>query len=397
MTIYRWMLFFLFLLSACQTTEESKKGGEPSNARPLELASIDFSKEQLLTLADQYLGQAPVPITQFFCERSAGGRHDFYSEGDYWWPNPEDPDGPYIRKDGKTNPENFVSHRKAMRNLNEWVSSLVAAYKITGDEKYANHALRHLRAFFLDPATLMNPNLLYAQAIKGRVTGRGIGLIDTIHFIEVAKAIEELVSLGFLKEAEENALKAWFEEFLIWMNTHPYGLAEKVHGNNHSTWWAAQVATFAHLTERTDYLDTARQQLPKLLAIQMAKDGSFPEELERTKPYNYTLFNLEGYAVLCQIASSKEFDLWHYEGPNGSLGKAWQFMKPYLVDKSSWIKAPDVQHFDELPIQSPGMLFAALAYKDQELFDTWQELSPERKSEEINRTYPISQFLLWVD
>ena len=97
----------------------------------------------------------PVPITNSICERSAGGIHDFYSEGDYWWPNPDDPDGPYIRRDGKTNPENFTAHRKAMRNLNQWVSALVAAYKVSGEEKYAAHALKHLNAFFLDPETLM--------------------------------------------------------------------------------------------------------------------------------------------------------------------------------------------------------------------------------------------------
>ena len=46
-------------------------------------------------------------------------------------------------------------------------------------ERYVRHALLHLRGWFLDPAMLMNPSLLYAQAISGRFTGRGIGIIDT--------------------------------------------------------------------------------------------------------------------------------------------------------------------------------------------------------------------------
>jgi hypothetical protein len=48
---------------------------------------------------------------------------------------------------------------------------------------------KHCKAWFVDKETLMNPSLLYAQAIKGRFTGRGIGVIDTIQLMEVAQAL----------------------------------------------------------------------------------------------------------------------------------------------------------------------------------------------------------------
>ena len=396
-------LSFLLLAVACNqndnTTNSSKEKGENQrnevSVSPSDL--FNSNEPNVVTFANEYLMQAPVPITKFSSPRSAGGIHDFYSEGDYWWQNPEDPDGPYIRKDGQSNPNNFVEHRKAMRNLNQWVSALVAAYQITKDEKYAAHALKHLDAFFLNENTLMNPSLLYAQAIKGKVTGRGIGIIDTIHLIEIAKAIEKLAALGYLKGEQLTGLKNWFNEYAEWLNTHPFGLAEKDHGNNHSTWWAAQVAAFAHLAEREDLMKIAREQFKKLLAEQMAADGSFPDELSRTKPYNYTLFNLEGYAVLCQIASTEKENLWNFKSQNGRFEKALNFMVPYMKDKSKWIKPPDVQYFDELPIQSPALLFAAKAYQNDDFFDTWKSLNPERKSEEIIRNYPIWQPILWVE
>ncbi|MEM9888384.1 MAG: alginate lyase family protein [Bacteroidota bacterium] len=390
---YKFILVsFLLLISSCNSIENSTTDEKQQEYTALE----DQEQASLIALANQYLKQAAVPITKFKSERSAGGLHDFYSEGDYWWPNPDDSDGPYIRKDGQSNPDNFTAHRKAMRELNIWVGTLVAAYKVTGNPKYATHALQHLRAFFLDPETLMNPNLLYAQAIKGRVTGRGIGIIDTIHLIEIARAIKYL-SAGFLSEEDEAGLKKWFEDYATWMNTHEYGLDEKDHGNNHSTWWAAQMAAFADLTGRDDLMEVARQQFKKLLPEQMAADGSFPDELSRTKPYNYSLFNLEAYAVLCQLAATPTDNLWEYESEKGSFQKAWTFMVPYMQDKSTWIKAPDVQHFEELPIQSPGLLFAALAYQNEDFLQTWKALSPERQSEEIKRTFPIYQPILWVD
>ncbi|MEO0340031.1 MAG: alginate lyase family protein, partial [Bacteroidota bacterium] len=168
------------------------------------MLSIVFDKETIIQQAEQYLNQPPVPVTNFRAERSEGGPNDFYSEGDYWWPSPEDPDGPYIRRDGQSNPDNFNAHREAMWDLSRWVAALVAAYKVTQEEAYADQALLHLSAWFINQDTRMNPSLLYAQAIKGRVTGRGIGIIDTIHLIEVAQSIRVLHQMGYLSEEDWN-------------------------------------------------------------------------------------------------------------------------------------------------------------------------------------------------
>src|SRR3954465_14984311 len=142
---------------------------------------IALERTRVLAAADHYLTEAPATVTAVRASRSAGGRHDFYSEGDYWWPNPKDTAGPYTRRDGETNPDNFVAHRDAMRRLSQIVPTLTAAYSLTHDRRYAARAVDHLRAWFVTESTRMNPNLLYGQAIKGVSTGRGIGIIDTIH------------------------------------------------------------------------------------------------------------------------------------------------------------------------------------------------------------------------
>ena len=102
------------------------------------------------------------------------------------------PDGPYVQRDGESNPENFEGHRRALRRLSLQVPALAAAFRLTGDPRYALHAGRHLRAWFVDETTRMSPHLRYAQAIRGRVSGRGVGIIDTLHLVEVARAIEAL-------------------------------------------------------------------------------------------------------------------------------------------------------------------------------------------------------------
>ncbi len=86
------------------------------------------------------------------------------------------------------------------------VPALVAAWKLTGDRRYANHAAKHLKAWFINEQTKMNPNLQYAQAIHGRFTGRGIGIIDTTHLVELAQAIEVLKDSGSLNMTELGGL-----------------------------------------------------------------------------------------------------------------------------------------------------------------------------------------------
>ena len=197
----------------------------------VDVASID--RASILISADQYLKEPPVTVTAFSSPRSTGGVHEYFSEGDYWWPDPKNPEGPYVQRDGMTNPDNFNKHREAMRSFCDIVSALTAAYKITGDEKYAAHAIRHLKAWCVDDATKMYPHLKYAQAIKGRFTGRGTGIIDTIHLIEAARAAEALAGSTSFKEGEEAAIKQWFAEYLQWLATHQYGIDERDAKNNH--------------------------------------------------------------------------------------------------------------------------------------------------------------------
>ncbi|RZM21820.1 MAG: hypothetical protein EOO88_31290 [Pedobacter sp.] len=101
-------------------------------------------KKQILAEAAWALLQKPVTVTAASSSRSAGGKHDFFSEADYFWPDPKNPDGAYINRDGLTNPDNFLEHRKAMVRFSKIIGALASAYKVTGDEKYVKHAVLHL-------------------------------------------------------------------------------------------------------------------------------------------------------------------------------------------------------------------------------------------------------------
>lgn len=362
---------------------------------------MKLDHDRILLAANTYLKQHPITVTAYTSPRSEGGLHDYFSEGDYWWPNSKDPGGPYIRRDGFSNPANFNAHREALIRLSIQMPALVAAYLITRDRRYAYHAALHLRAWFLDPPTSMNPSLTYAQAISGITSGRGIGVIDTIHLIEVTRAARHLESAGILSGAEASGLKMWFAQYLNWMQTSKNGKEEEAARNNHGSCWVAQAAAFAAFTNDAAVLALCREKFKtELLPTQLGPDGSFPLELARTKPYNYSLFNLDILAIICRIASegsTSSEDLWQFKAPHGQrFKKAVEFMFPYIKDKKSWPYRQDVEYFDDLPNRQPSLLFAGLAYQEPKYISLWQTLRPDPKTPEILRNFPVRQPLLWL-
>lgn len=364
-----------------------------------DVAQIDH--DRILSAANGYLAQTPVTVTAYRSPRSHGGKHDYFSEGDYWWPDPKNPGGPYIRRDGFSNPANFNSDREALIRLSLQVPALTAAWLITREMRYARHAALHLRAWFLDPATRMNPSLTYAQAIYGITPGRGIGIIDTLHLIEVTRAARHLERAGVFMSAEVNRLKDWFTEYLDWMQSSKNGKEEEAAKNNHGTCWVAQATAFAAFTGNREAMDLCRNRFKDaLLPTQLAPNGSFPLELARTKPYSYSLFNLDVLAIVCQIASSEDKsddDLWQFQLPDGDrYKKAVDFMYPYIKDKSQWPYKPDVEYFDDLPNRQPSLLFAGLAYREPKYIALWRTLRPDPKTAEIIRSFPVRQPLLWI-
>lgn len=380
--------FLAFLLCLLASTALWAAGGKPTSAL----------KKNILEQAGQNLVAEPQTVTSFRATRSAGTIHDFYSEGDYWWPDPKNPDGPYIRRDGETNPDNFVAHRHAMIRFSTIVANLTSAYLITGDHRYVEGVMKHVRAWFVQPDTRMNPSLLYAQAIKGRVTGRGIGIIDTIHLMEVTQSLLRLEERGALSEADLRDTKQWFRDYIAWLSTHPYGIDEMKAKNNHGTCWAMQVAAFARFVGNQEMLHFCRRQFKQVFMVsQMAEDGSFPQELARTKPYGYSLFNLDAMAVLCQILSTPEDNLWTYTTADGKcMRKAVDYMYPYVDDKEKWPFRKDVMYWDEWPVAQPAYLFAWKAFGDKKYYKVWEKYNHFPTNEEVIRNLPIRNPLIWL-
>jgi Alginate lyase len=136
-----------------------------------------------------------------------------------------------------------------------------------------------------------------------------------------------------------------------------------------------------------------------LLPTQMAPDGSFPQEIARTKPYGYSLFNLDAMATICQILDDRSRErLWTFELPDGrGMRKALAFMTPFIEDKRRWTHPRDVQYHDEWPMRHPSLLFAGLALDQRGYVGLWSKLKADSDVEEVVRNFFVRQPLLWID
>jgi hypothetical protein len=389
-------IFAAILIAVTCLTQFAFTPEQPTPTKsPAEKAAEQILKKQVLAEAAWAMQQQPITVTASSSPRSAGGKHDFFSEADYFWPDPKNPDGPYINRDGLTNPDNFVEHRKAMIRFSKIIGSLASAYKITGDVKYVKQAVIHLKAWFIDPETLMNPSLWFAQAVKGQYTGRNYGIIDTIHLMEIAQGV---IVMEKAMDAETTAgVKKWFADYTQWLMTSKPGIQEKEVKNNHATCWAMQVASFAKLCDNKVVLDSLRLRYKTiLLPRQMGTDGSFPLEMARTKPYGYSIFNLDAMTMMCQILSTPQDNLWNFETPDGkSIKKGISYLYPFVADKSKWTLKPDVMYWDNWPVAQPFLLFGANAYNENAWLITWQKLDHNPQVEEVIRNLPIRHPLIW--
>ena len=295
----------------------------------------------------------------------SGNIHDYFSEGTYWWPDPKNPDGPFIRRDGEVYQGSFQHHLNDMSKMCEATVVLAEAGIFLGERKYLERAAEMLRVWFVDEETKMNPHLEYAQAIRGICDGRGIGIIDTQRLIRAVHAANLLELAGGF-ESTVSGLKIWFDEYVNWLATSKNGIDERDYFNNHANWYNTQIAAFAAFVGKdpTPYFE---HFLKVILPNQTGEDGSFTDELTRTKSFMYSAFNLEACTLLATLAEGYGVDLWSAVTENGrSIRRSVYFFATYYDNPFLWKHKQihvDAGTFDE----KLSMRLAARAYSDEKL------------------------------
>ena len=323
----------VFLLSAdrLMKVREAVRMGDTNFAAALARLEND---------AKAALKAAPVSVTQKTALPPSGDKHDYMSHAPYFWPNPTNVNRlPYIRRDGVRNPEinSFPDHSR-MNRMAETVETLALAYYFKRDERYAERAAEWLRTWFLNPATRMNPNFQYAQAIPGLSEGRGIGLIESRAFTRVVDAVGLLQGSKGWTSADQRQLREWFGQFLDWMVESKNGRDEAAAKNNHGTYYDIQVVSYALFVGKSNVVTNVLAAVgSKRIARQIEPDGRQPLELARTKAWSYSLGNVQGLMMLAKLGQSAGFDWWNYSTSDGrNLYKAIEYLLSFAWSEKKW-------------------------------------------------------------
>ena len=354
-TMRRFAAAFLIVTCADPAIAAARLGPALQERDPA--AVRDAARAARLRSAEQALSAGPFSVMDKQRIAPSGDKHDFISLAPYWWPDPAKPGGlPYIRRDGEVNPDSKRDTDDVpFGRMAGAVSTLAAAYGETKDERFASRAALLLRVWFLDAATRMNPNLEYGQGVPGINTGRGAGIIATRRLVDVVDAARLLAASPAWSARDADGLRAWCSAYAAWLETSRNGREEAAAGNNHGTWYEAQLTALLLYTGRSGEAKARFEAVKRRLASQIEPDGRQPRELARTRSWSYSVMNLHGWFTVARLAGEAGIDLWHFRTADGrslrgaldylvrfsSEGAAWPHQQITSVDQSEFVDLLD--------------------------------------------------------
>ena len=317
----------------------------------LDKAALDISKklgkastlvqyQDLLRVSNKLLKVKPHSIMEKSQIPPSGDKHDYMSLGPYWWPDSHSENGePYIRKDGERNPEtaDYTDHN-FFSETNERIFNLSLAYYLSANEEYAKKAVEFLRVWYLNPDTKMNPNLNFAQAVKGINSGRGAGVLDGRSIPFMIDGLGLIDNSPSLTQEDRKGIHQWFTDYRTWLLESKNGKAEFKAKNNHGTWYDVQMMSVSLYLGLSGYAREYAERLKTLrIDYQIESDGRQPEELIRTRSLHYSWFNLEAIVLFAAIANNLGLNCWNYVSADGrSVKKAIDYLYPFTSGDETW-------------------------------------------------------------
>lgn len=217
------------------------------------------------------------------------------------------------------------------------VTSLVPAWYFTGDERYAESAAKQLRAWFLDPATKMNPNVKFGQKRRGHNYNSPSGILEAWRMRWVIDCAILLESYPGWTTDDANRLRTWFRQFASWMVESSTGIEESMQPNNHGSWYNAQLILYALYGKNFTLARKQLNDMPARIFAQVFIDGRQPQELIRTRSLNYSIYNARALTTVARLGQHLDYNLFAYRSLEGrSIKLAIDYMTPFILGEKEW-------------------------------------------------------------
>ncbi|KAM6501239.1 Alginate lyase domain containing protein [Amanita muscaria] len=312
------------------------------------------AQQTLIAWANELNVQAPWSVTNKTYVAPSGDKHDYMSWSPYWWPD--------CSRVGNTT------------NLSDGIFYNAMAWGLQSDRGstvYSRSAVNFINTWFLNPDTKMNPNLDYAQIIRGphQWQGSQYGLIkcsksgdsDLKCFPKIASAILILRD-GKAPDWTPNidtGMASWAKEYINWLQTSAQGINESRSTNNHGTFYENQLAALKLISgDVTGANQNARAYFSNQYLNQISANGKQPLELARTRPYHYSAFNIAGMITNGRIAAyTGNSSVWNLPSLSGATIKT-------AVDYAITMKASATNETSAIDELTPYIAAVASIYGD---------------------------------
>lgn len=302
-----------------------------TNGQALEDTNLAYAA--LIDKADSLLSEPHYSVVDKTILPPSNNLHDYLSISRYWWPDESKDSGlPWIRRDGETNPDTQTDHvdRNRLGDMTQAVSLLSKAYSLSGNDEYAKKASALISTWFLDEETRMNPHLEFAQSVPGNDKRRRSGILDgRLISLYIPDSINFIRGSGFWSDQNNEAMNQWLNDYLIWLTSSELGLSGATQTNNHGSWYFFQTVALAWYLNDKSLLSKQLEQAQKTMQFQFDKEGRQSHELERTKSYFYSCFNLQALTSIAIIADKAEMPFWDAPSKqNSTLAQGISYLLP---------------------------------------------------------------------
>lgn len=330
-------IFFLAIIISLQTNATSSFKPLLWNINRLDYIKQNRNKiytvQNLLKNANDLIHDDCISVTQKKSSFS-NDKQNYESLSSYFWPNPDNPNAPYIERDGVLNPETKTDDRSRLNEVTDRIVKLSLAYYITEDIKYYKACLRQIKVWFLNKDTRMHPHFKYAQVIKNYKSNKGQphGIIDAYVMNNILESIRLLDYQTGVKKKIKEDLQKWFEDFAIWLTTDELGILESKQKNNHSIAYDVlllNISLFTENKQRADFIITNFKK--KRLDVLIKEDGSQPGEQRRTRSYYYSYYNLIHIVDFCQILQSININ--YYLSYRNPIDQSFKYLEAYFENQ----------------------------------------------------------------
>lgn len=315
----RWYARLVGVKTYCQQLD-ARVVDQALRQRPLLCYSADkiqaasaSLKAEIVRRAQTALAQSQPTILNKTVLPPSGDAHDYISLSPY---SHVDAEGNLSWRDGERSAVTVLFSKEsaaydcsALEHFIQTTCAAALAGAVSGEAHYFQAAAARLRAWFVDPATRMNPHLRYAQVLpREPLTGQVTGVVEFRNLWPLLDAIRLTAESGALSEEEHAAIRRWLRAFL----QDVVDRRPSRHLNNLSTWADLLIAAIAAYTGDTALASRVLTEAPLRVAAQLSAFSAPHLELVRTRPLHYSLFHLQAWMALATLGRKLGVDLWKY-------------------------------------------------------------------------------------